>query len=119
MDTGGPRGRRAGEPGHAPEDYRRLIEILYHMLEYEPEKRMTPAEALQSAFFQDPTRRLFPSSDAPGPAGAAVSSEVPPITTSGGPTPASRGDRADPVGVGLGAINSVEGPHFATRGSTF
>lgn len=50
-DTGGPQGRRRGEPGHTPEDYEKFIDLVQRMLVYEPRLRIRPEEALAHRFF--------------------------------------------------------------------
>jgi len=49
-DTGGPASRRRGEPGHGPQEYGLFIDLLERMLHYEPEKRISPWEALSHPF---------------------------------------------------------------------
>ena len=52
-DTGGPGGRRRGEAGHAPENYRLFVEFVRRMLEYSPSARVEPADALRHPFLDD------------------------------------------------------------------
>ena len=52
VDIGGPGGRRAGEPGHAPTDYAKFKDLIIRMLEYDPNKRIVPYYALQHNFFK-------------------------------------------------------------------
>jgi len=49
-DAGGPSGRRRGEPGHGPQEYGLFIDLLERMLHYEPDKRISPWEALNHPF---------------------------------------------------------------------
>lgn len=49
-DSGGPGGRRRGEPNHTPNDYAQFIDLLEKMLAYDPEKRITPMQALHHPF---------------------------------------------------------------------
>eukprot|EP01031_Cornospumella_fuschlensis_P034545 gene34545-41826_t len=42
--TGGPAGRRAGEPNHTVERYEEFLDFISHTLIYEPEKRASAAE---------------------------------------------------------------------------
>lgn len=72
MHTGGPRGRRRGDPGHEPEDYAKLVDVVSRMLEYDPDKRIRPSEALEHAFFIDSARRSEASQTAPMDAGATT-----------------------------------------------
>eukprot|EP01062_Namystynia_karyoxenos_P044396 TRINITY_DN326_c0_g1_i1.p1 TRINITY_DN326_c0_g1~~TRINITY_DN326_c0_g1_i1.p1 ORF type:complete len:488 (+),score=138.58 TRINITY_DN326_c0_g1_i1:158-1621(+) len=50
VNKGGPSGRRAGQPGHGPEEYRSFCDLIEKILTYEPEKRITPTAALQHPF---------------------------------------------------------------------
>ena len=49
--TGGPRGRRLGEPGHAPRDYAAFARVLGGLLRPDPRARLAPAAALRLPFF--------------------------------------------------------------------
>jgi len=51
-ETGGPGGRRAGEPGHGTPDYLKFKDLIQRMLEYDPKTRTTPYYALQHNFFK-------------------------------------------------------------------
>ncbi|XP_043972159.1 dual specificity tyrosine-phosphorylation-regulated kinase 1B isoform X1 [Gambusia affinis] len=55
VETGGPGGRRAGEPGHAPCDYLKFKDLILRMLDYDPKSRITPFYALQHNFFKKTT----------------------------------------------------------------
>ncbi|KAG5441511.1 Dual specificity tyrosine-phosphorylation-regulated kinase 1B, variant 2 [Clonorchis sinensis] len=50
-DTGGPQGRRRGEPGHSPEDYEKFVDLVQRMLVFDPSQRIRPEEALAHRFF--------------------------------------------------------------------
>jgi len=50
---GGPGGRREGEAGHTPADYANFEDFLLGMLEYDPKKRLTPAQALEHTFIRN------------------------------------------------------------------
>ena len=52
VETGGPGGRRLGEPGHSVSDYLRFKDLILRMLEYDPKTRITPYYALQHNFFK-------------------------------------------------------------------
>ena len=41
VETGGPDGRRASEPGHSVTDYLKLKDLIMRMLTYQPAKRIT------------------------------------------------------------------------------
>lgn len=51
-DSGGPGGRRAGDPGHTFEDYIKFRDLILQMLEYDPKMRVKPHVALQHSFFK-------------------------------------------------------------------
>jgi dual specificity tyrosine-phosphorylation-regulated kinase 1 len=53
VDSGGPQGRRRGEAGHEPHDYRLFVDLVYHMLQYDPERRIKPLEALSHPYFTE------------------------------------------------------------------
>merc|ERR1719312_1250963 len=55
VETGGPQGRRSGEPGHNVSDYIRFRDLILRMLEYDPKARITPYYALQHNFFKRTT----------------------------------------------------------------
>ena len=52
VETGGPGGRRLGEPGHSVSDYLKFKDLILRMLEYDPKTRITPYYALQHNFFR-------------------------------------------------------------------
>lgn len=52
VETGGPGGRRLGEPGHSVSDYLKFKDLIYRMLDYDPKTRVTPYYALQHNFFK-------------------------------------------------------------------
>jgi serine/threonine protein kinase len=43
--------RRGSEPGHTQEHYRLFVDLIDRMLDYDPETRLTPCEALKHSFF--------------------------------------------------------------------
>ena len=51
-ETGGPGGRRAGEPGHTVADYLKFKDLILRMLDYDPKTRITPYYGLQHNFFK-------------------------------------------------------------------
>lgn len=77
VQTGGPGGRRAGEPGHSPADYLRFQDLVLRMLEYEPAARISPLGALQHGFF----RRTADEATNTGPAGSSASTSPAPLDT--------------------------------------
>lgn len=52
VKTGGPRGSRAGQPGHALWDYLMFLELIEGCLALDPLARLTPLEALNHSFFR-------------------------------------------------------------------
>jgi len=52
VETGGPGGRRKGEPGHTTQDYLKFKDLILRMLEFDPKKRIQPYQALQHCFFK-------------------------------------------------------------------
>uniref|UniRef100_A0A6G1SL17 dual-specificity kinase n=1 Tax=Aceria tosichella TaxID=561515 RepID=A0A6G1SL17_9ACAR len=51
VDSGGPHGRRRGEDGHSTGDYLQFLNLILQMLDYNPARRIKPAQALSHAFF--------------------------------------------------------------------
>ena len=52
VESGGPGGRRLGEPGHAVSDYLKFKDLILRMLDFDPKTRVTPYYALQHNFFK-------------------------------------------------------------------
>ena len=52
VEAGGPGGRRLGEPGHTPAEYRKFLDLVIRMLDLDPKTRITPFYALQHGFFK-------------------------------------------------------------------
>ncbi|XP_067676238.1 dual specificity tyrosine-phosphorylation-regulated kinase 1B-like isoform X2 [Haliotis asinina] len=57
-ETGGPGGRRAGEPGHTVADYLKFKDLILRMLDYDPKTRITPYYGLQHNFFKKTTDEM-------------------------------------------------------------
>ncbi|XP_018319847.1 serine/threonine-protein kinase minibrain isoform X2 [Agrilus planipennis] len=55
VESGGPGGRRLGEPGHSMSDYLKFKDLILRMLDYDPKTRITPYYALQHNFFKRTT----------------------------------------------------------------
>lgn len=55
VETRGPGGRRAGEPGHSVADYQKFKDLVTRMLDFDPKTRITPYYALQHQFFKHTT----------------------------------------------------------------
>nr|CAD7423307.1 unnamed protein product [Timema monikensis] len=52
VESGGPGGRRLGEPGHSVSDYLKFKDLILRMLDFDPKTRVTPYYALQHNFFK-------------------------------------------------------------------
>lgn len=52
--TDGPRSIRRGDAGHTVANYAQFEDLLYKLLSYDPETRMTPQEAIKHPFFTAP-----------------------------------------------------------------
>eukprot|EP01094_Clydonella_sp_ATCC50884_P024136 TRINITY_DN596_c4_g1_i1.p1 TRINITY_DN596_c4_g1~~TRINITY_DN596_c4_g1_i1.p1 ORF type:complete len:547 (-),score=150.07 TRINITY_DN596_c4_g1_i1:344-1984(-) len=52
VKTGGPKGSRAGQPGHTLWDYLMFFELIQGCLALDPLQRLTPLEALNHSFFR-------------------------------------------------------------------
>ncbi|CAJ0949372.1 unnamed protein product, partial [Mesorhabditis belari] len=50
--SGGPHGRRAGEPGHSVEDYCKFKDLIKRMLTYDPKVRISPYFAVRHPFLK-------------------------------------------------------------------
>mmetsp|Transcript_11313 Transcript_11313/g.25733 ORF Transcript_11313/g.25733 Transcript_11313/m.25733 type:complete len:642 (-) Transcript_11313:368-2293(-) len=53
VDTGGPGGRRAQEPGHSRHTYELFLDLVERMLCYDAAERITPQEASRHEFFRE------------------------------------------------------------------
>lgn len=118
VESGGPGGRRLGEPGHSVSDYLKFKDLIFRMLDFDPKTRVTPYYALQHNFFKRTadegtnTGGGNAGGNAGGNTSPAVSALVEPIATAtgGGPTQPGLGLRArsDPSTQGQTAAT---GPH--------
>lgn len=74
VDTGGPGGRRAGEPGHSSSEYLKFKDLILRMLDYDPKSRITSYYALQHNFFKRTTDECTstPNSNSSSPAVASL-----------------------------------------------
>ena len=52
VDTGGPGGIRLGDAGHTTTDYNKFKDLILRMLNYDPQVRIKPYDALQHPFFR-------------------------------------------------------------------
>ncbi|VDP82775.1 unnamed protein product [Echinostoma caproni] len=119
-DTGGPHGRRKDEPGHAPEDYDKFIDLVQRMLVYDPRHRIRPEEALAHRFFMRkdevaPQSNSHLVSSHPAPAttgsngGAPIIATVQGICVANNTCPAGHPAAAVPI--------SKTSPSFCDKGS--
>lgn len=80
VETGGPGGRRNGEPGHSMSDYLKFKDLILRMLDYDPKTRITPYYALQHNFFKrtsdEGTNTANSSSTSPAVVNMDMSSSV-------------------------------------------
>ena len=53
-NTDGPRGLRRGETGHTKANYEQFEDLLRRLLDFDPETRMKPSEAMEHEFFTNP-----------------------------------------------------------------
>ena len=67
VEIGGPGGTRQGEPGHSPADYHKFKDLILRMLDYDPETRAKPYDALQHQFFRRESTSSSGSTSAPPP----------------------------------------------------
>ncbi|XP_076335197.1 serine/threonine-protein kinase minibrain-like isoform X1 [Tachypleus tridentatus] len=52
IESGGPSGRRQGEPGHSVSDYLKFRDMIIRMLDFDPKTRVVPYNCLQHSFFR-------------------------------------------------------------------
>jgi hypothetical protein len=52
VERGGPSGLRKGEAGHGPLDYYKFKDLIILMLDYNPDTRIKPLDALRHSFFK-------------------------------------------------------------------
>ena len=83
VETGGPDGRRLGEPGHSVVDYLKLKDLIMKMLKYDPAERICPFDAIGHTFFgtaeSAEVQTEAPNAGVPGGNGCASSSgQAPP-----------------------------------------
>ncbi|KAI6220571.1 Dual-specificity kinase [Aphelenchoides fujianensis] len=57
-NTGGPFGRRRDEAGHTPEEYSKFRDLIQKMLDYNPAKRLSAAEAVRHPFLRKPAHHF-------------------------------------------------------------
>ncbi|XP_021935334.1 serine/threonine-protein kinase minibrain isoform X2 [Zootermopsis nevadensis] len=105
VESGGPGGRRLGEPGHAVSDYLKFKDLILRMLDFDPKTRITPYYALQHNFFKRTADE-----------GTNTNSSASSGSTSTSPAVAALVDPGSPGGAGNGnaqmvLVSSVSGSY--------
>ncbi|XP_039443330.1 serine/threonine-protein kinase minibrain isoform X2 [Culex pipiens pallens] len=102
VETGGPGGRRHGEPGHSVSDYLKFKDLILRMLDYDPKTRCTPYYALQHNFFKRT------SDESTNTANTAISSSSlstsPSVSSSTAQQPLQQQQQQDPSSHGLPSL---------------
>ncbi|XP_014270682.1 serine/threonine-protein kinase minibrain isoform X2 [Halyomorpha halys] len=113
VESGGPGGRRLGEPGHSVSDYLKFKDLIYRMLDYDPKTRVTPYYALQHNFFKRTADEGTNTSGSSGSSPAIQQAAVEPGPSSQPGGPAGGGGRN---GAGESQQMEVEGYPSASSG---
>ncbi|EFO98093.1 CRE-MBK-1 protein [Caenorhabditis remanei] len=58
VTSGGPGGRRLGEPGHSVEDYSKFKDLIKRMLHFDPKQRISPYYVVRHPFLKQKEDRL-------------------------------------------------------------
>lgn len=58
VTSGGPGGRRLGEPGHSVEDYSKFKDLIKRMLTYDPKQRISPYYVVRHPFLKQREDRM-------------------------------------------------------------
>uniref|UniRef100_A0A0N4ZZJ6 Dual specificity tyrosine-phosphorylation-regulated kinase mbk-1 n=1 Tax=Parastrongyloides trichosuri TaxID=131310 RepID=A0A0N4ZZJ6_PARTI len=61
VNIGGPSGRRLGEPGHSIEDYKKFVDLVSKMLQFDPNVRINPYYAVRHPFLRKSEDSFTPS----------------------------------------------------------
>ncbi|EGT40575.1 CBN-MBK-1 protein [Caenorhabditis brenneri] len=61
VTSGGPGGRRLGEPGHSVEDYSKFKDLIKRMLQYDPKQRISPYYVVRHPFLKQNREDRMPS----------------------------------------------------------
>ncbi|XP_033096755.1 dual specificity tyrosine-phosphorylation-regulated kinase 1A-like isoform X2 [Anneissia japonica] len=100
VESGGPGGRRAGEPGHTQQDYLKFKDLITKMLDYDSVERIKPYYALQHTFFKRTTDESTNTSNSTSTSPAMDQADTPPADGSSGSSSGGSGSggraRSDP-----------------------
>lgn len=58
VTSGGPGGRRLGEPGHSVEDYSKFKDLIKRMLQFDPKQRISPYYVVRHPFLKQKEDRM-------------------------------------------------------------
>lgn len=58
VTSGGPGGRRLGEPGHSVEDYSKFKDLIKRMLQFDPKQRISPYYVVRHPFLKQKEERV-------------------------------------------------------------
>jgi dual specificity tyrosine-phosphorylation-regulated kinase 1 len=86
VDTGGPYGRRQGEPGHTVEKYEEFLDLIQKLLIFDPKQRISAKDALNHPYLM-PEGTVIPQP-------ATASAAVPPSASSAAASNAASSDAA-------------------------
>lgn len=114
-ETGGPGGRRLGEPGHSLQDYLKFKDLILRMLDFDPNNRITPYAALHHCFFKKTAEEGTNTTH------STTSSPAQGCTTADSPSTAgAAGSRAcsDPAVQGSVVSSAMECDSPSTKGQT-
>lgn len=59
VTSGGPGGRRLGEPGHSVEDYSKFKDLIKRMLQFDPKQRISPYYVVRHPFLKQKDERVL------------------------------------------------------------
>ena len=121
VESGGPGGIRQGEVGHTPPDYRKFKDLIFRMLDYDPETRIKPFDALQHSFFRRDSNASTSSVSSSSHTGSTISHRgvhevaLPPDSSSNGNTGSAHSHPSFPLHASVTAADSLVGeinPHY-------
>jgi dual specificity tyrosine-phosphorylation-regulated kinase 1 len=112
--TGGPRGCRAGQPGHDEAAYITFYDFIDKLLQYDPRKRMSCAQAIQHPFLE-PIRVLEARASAAAMAAGAAASPTPPQADASSQVTGDSGPSAPPGAAAAGASTVAAAPPPAEK----